>query len=67
MRIAKTDLIAGLLAPAARQFLRRVKNEDFEEEWALSLLETPDIDKPSTALGLFETQGFRAAETSHRF
>ncbi|POH72477.1 hypothetical protein [Arthrobacter glacialis] len=58
MRIAKTDLIAGLPAPAARQFLRRVKNEDFEEEWALSLLDTPDIDKPSTALGLFQAQGY---------
>jgi hypothetical protein len=58
MRIAKTDLIAGLPASAARQFLRRVKNDEFEEEWALSLLDTPDIDKPSTTLGLFKAQGY---------
>lgn len=58
MRIAKTDLIAGLPASAARQFLRRVKNDEFEEEWALSLLDTPDIDNPSTTLGLFKAQGY---------
>lgn len=58
MRIAKTDLIAGLPASAARQFLRRVKNDEFEEAWALSLLDTPDIDKPSTTLGLFKAQGY---------
>lgn len=58
MRIAKTDIVAGLPAPAAREFLRQVKNADFDQEWALTLLATNGGDKSETILGRFEEQGY---------
>lgn len=54
MRIAKTDIIAGLPAPAARDFLRRVRLVDFDEEWALSLLESSGAADPRSTLDRFE-------------
>jgi hypothetical protein len=54
MRIVKTDTVAGLPAPAARDFLRRVRLTDFDEEWALSLLETLGATDPKSTLATFE-------------
>ena len=51
MRIVKTDTVAGLPAPAARGFLRRVRVTEFDEEWALSLLETLGATDPKSTLG----------------
>ncbi|MDJ0314032.1 hypothetical protein [Arthrobacter sp. H35-D1] len=58
MRIAKTDSIAGLPATVVRGFLRRVKNADFDEEWALTLLDAPDEEPAVVVLGLLEAQGY---------
>ncbi len=59
MRIAKTDIIAGLPAPAARDFLHRVRLVDFDEDWALSLLESRGAADPkSAALDRFEGDGY---------
>lgn len=54
MRIAKTDIIAGLPAPAARDFLRRVRLADSDEEWALSLLNYPGFADHMSLLDRFE-------------
>ncbi|GAA4660054.1 hypothetical protein [Arthrobacter cryoconiti] len=58
MRIAKTDSIADLPATAARDFLRRVKNADFDEDWALTLLGASGEDHAVIVLGLLEAQGY---------
>lgn len=58
MRIAKTDSIAGLPATATRDFLRRVKNADFDEEWALTLLDAAGDDPAVVILRLLEAQGY---------
>jgi hypothetical protein len=58
MRIAKTDIIAGLPAPAAREFLRRTRYADFHEEWALSVLALHGAtDLQATLIG-FEGGGY---------
>jgi hypothetical protein len=54
MRILKTDAVAGLPVPAARDFLRRVRLTDFDEELALSLLERLGASDPKSALDSFK-------------
>lgn len=64
MRMVKTETVAGLPAPAARDFLRRVRLTDFDEEWALSLLETLGATDPKSTLDSFE--GDRYIERADR-
>lgn len=66
MRLVKTDVIAGLPAPAARAFLRRTRFADFDEEWALSLLSSHGAAGPhSTLLGLEAAGYIERATYSH--
>ncbi|MGY2747461.1 hypothetical protein [Arthrobacter sp. UYCu723] len=58
MRIAKTDIIAGLPAADARYFLRRVSHADFDEEWARSLLNSRGAADPGSTLTRFEEDGY---------
>jgi hypothetical protein len=58
MRLAKTETIAGLPAPAARAFLRRTRFADFDEEWALSLLSSHGAADPHSTLLGFEDAGY---------
>ncbi|WP_192815766.1 hypothetical protein [Arthrobacter sp. TB 26] len=62
--MVKTETVAGLPAPAARDFLRRVRVTDFDEEWALSLLETIGATDPKSTLDSFE--GARYIERADR-
>jgi hypothetical protein len=47
-------LVPGLPTQAARDFLRRVRITDFDEEWALSLLKTLGAADPKSTLDSFE-------------
>ncbi|UKA73458.1 hypothetical protein [Arthrobacter sp. FW306-06-A] len=66
MRLVTTDVIAGLPAPAAREFLRRIRFADFDEEWALFLLSSLGASGPHSTLLGFEDAGYiERAEYSH--
>ncbi|MEV7475289.1 hypothetical protein AB0N33_16435 [Pseudarthrobacter oxydans] len=58
MRLVKTDVIAGLPAPAARAFLRQTRLADFEQEWALSLLASLGAASPHSTLRGLEDAGY---------
>lgn len=58
MRMAKTDIIAGPPAPAARDFLRRIRFADFHEKWSLALLASHGASDPHATLLGFEDGGY---------